>query len=199
VEVHWHTLQPADVRNGVTAPLRTVLDCAATLPFAEALAIADGALRLALVTPEALLAAARRWRGRGARDIRRVAMLADARAAGPFESGLRSIALDAGCTGFEPQVTITVPGGARVDLADVERRIVLEADSFEWHGNRQALHRDCRRYDELVRAGWTVLRFAWEDVMFDAAWVQEVIKDVVATRPPGRKENRRPNPAKAAS
>ncbi len=72
-----------------------------------------------------------------------------------------------------------------VDLGDPERRIALEADSFEWHGGRVALDRDCRRYDELVRSGWLVLRFSWEQVMFDRGWVADVVRDAVAQRPGG--------------
>ena len=88
--------------------------------------------------------------------------------------------IDAGIDGFRPQVVIDTPGGQfRVDLADEQRRIVIEADSFSWHGDRAALDRDCRRYDELVRAGWTVLRFSWEQVMFDGAWLVAVVRDVV--------------------
>jgi very-short-patch-repair endonuclease len=48
-----------------------------------------------------------------------------------------------------------------VDLGDPARKIVAEADSFEYHGSREALARDCRRYDELVARGWRVLRYAW--------------------------------------
>jgi very-short-patch-repair endonuclease len=56
---------------------------------------------------------------------------------------------------------------ARPDLVDEDLRLVLEADSFEWHGDRVALRDDARRYDLMVVNGWRVLRFAWEDVMFD--------------------------------
>ena len=38
------------------------------------------------------------------------------------------------------------------------RRLILEADSFEWHGSRRALVRDARRYNNFVIAGWLVLR-----------------------------------------
>lgn len=58
----------------------------------------------------------------------------------------------------------------RPDLVDVELRTVLEADSFAWHGDRTALRRDARRYDQFVVAGWLVLRFAYEDVMSDPRW-----------------------------
>jgi very-short-patch-repair endonuclease len=78
-----------------------------------------------------------------------------------------------------PQVRI---GQARPDLVDEELRIVLEADSFEWHGSRTALRRDARRYNLLVVDGWLVLRFAWEDVMFDQPYVRSVLVKLVARR-----------------
>lgn len=199
VSLHWRALPAGDVRDGVTTVLRTVLDCAATLPVPDALAIADGALRLGLLTRRQLDDASGRWRGKGAPSVRRAAAAADARAANPFESAVRALALEAGCTGFVPQVQLDVRGKPRVDLADVERRIVLEADSFEWHGSRGALRRDCRRYDELVRAGWAVLRFAWEDVMFDRDWVREVIRDVVQARPTRGEEIRRRRAVRATT
>jgi very-short-patch-repair endonuclease len=70
----------------------------------------------------------------------------------------------------------------RVDLGDDGRRIALEADSFAYHGTPAALERDCRRYDELVRHGWLVLRFSWDQVMFDPTWVGATIRDTVALR-----------------
>lgn len=105
-----------------------------------------------------------------------MARLADGRAANAFESRLRALVLDAGITGFEPQLEIRLAAGTvRVDLGDPERRIVLEADSYEHHGSRSALVRDCERYDELVVDGWIVLRFAWEHVMFRPKWVQDCV------------------------
>ncbi|MFZ5870306.1 MAG: DUF559 domain-containing protein [Actinomycetota bacterium] len=183
VRVFWRTLGSHDVDGRVTTALRTVLDCAADLSFPEALAVADQALKFGLVTADALSAAALAWAGRRRSAVLTVARHADGRAAGPFESALRALAVEAGCHDFEPQVKIRAGRRRfRVDLADRRRRIVLEADSFEWHGDRKALRRDCRRYDELVRAGWVVLRFAWEDVMGDPGWVAAVIRDVVRAR-----------------
>lgn len=181
VRLHWNDLDDDEVRGRVTSPLRTVLDCARTLPFPEALAVADSALHRELVTPEALRAQVRLSRASGIRAARRVVALADGRAANPFESALRATVLDAGFTGFVPQLPVTTPRlAARVDLGDPELGLVLEADSFAWHGSRVALDRDCRRYDELVRSGWTVLRFSWEQVMFEVPWVVEVVSDTIA-------------------
>jgi len=171
------TLHYADLTDEeVTSPLRTVVDCAATLPFREGLAIADSACRMELITSEQLLGAALRLRGRGSPRARLVAVHADGRADNPFESALRAIVIQRGITGFQPQLLIPRgygPGRSGsdrdkwVDLGDPERLVVFEADSFEHHGSRQALAADCRRYDELVSQGWEVLRFAYEQVMFE--------------------------------
>ena len=82
---------------------------------------------------------------------------------------------------MEPQVGSVERSASTYDLISwISRlRIVLEADSFEWHGDRAALRRDARRYDLLVANGWTVLRFAWEDVMHDQDWVRSVLAAVV--------------------
>jgi hypothetical protein len=189
VSVHFSNVPGRDDHNGVTSPLRTVLDCALALPLAEALSIADSALRQALLTPEELIVGAHQRRGPGRQRIIRVATLADSRAANPFESGLRAIVVDAGLTGFEPQHPVAVASGtAWVDLGDPRRRIALEADSFEYHMTPEALLRDCRRYDELVVSGWLPLRFSWQHVMFDPTWVARIATGTCEL--PGRSANR---------
>jgi very-short-patch-repair endonuclease len=149
VKVHHSDVAPADDHGGVTSPLRTVLDCAAILPFADALAIADSALRNGLV--------------------------------------------DAGIRSFEPQLQIQAQAQASsiyVDLGDSELQIALEADSFSFHGGREALLRDCRRYNDLVRHGWLVLRFGWEHVMFERAWVATTVVETHARRQDERQKRR---------
>jgi very-short-patch-repair endonuclease len=93
---------------------------------------------------------------------------------------LRAIALDVPGLDVEPQVIIDDRGfRGRPDLVDRRRRLVLEADSFEWHGSRKALKHDCARYNGLVIRGWTVLRFAWEHVMFEPDFVRQCLIAVV--------------------
>jgi very-short-patch-repair endonuclease len=181
--LHWAPLAPAEVKNGVTVPLRTVLDVSRTASFRAGLACADSALRERLVLPADLVTGASRLTNRGSRAARRVAGHADARAASVLESGLRAIVIELGLTGFVPQLQIDEGVfRARVDLGHPGLRIVLEADSFEHHGHRSALARDCHRYCELSSRGWLVLRFAWEHVMFDPAWVAARILEAVALR-----------------
>lgn len=170
--------------DGLTTPLRTVLDCARSLPFGEALTVADSALRLGAISTSELLAAADQASGNGCRQIRRVAEFADSRAESALESMLRSRVLDAGFTGFVPQTVIADDGYfARVDLAEQTRRIAVEADSFAHHASREALARDCRRYTNLAIRGWTLLRFSWEDVILDDHWVGFSLQQMMRGRP----------------
>jgi very-short-patch-repair endonuclease len=187
--LHFADVPAVDDHGGVTSPVRTVLDCARELPLGEALSIADSALRIALVTPEDLIVAAHQRRGPGRRRIIQVVEAASALAANPFESGLRGIVIEAGIEGFEPQCPIQLPSGKiYVDLGDWKRRIAFEADSYAFHMSPEALLKDCRRYNELISAGWLILRFGWQHVLLEAAWVTAMIKQTCALRemsPPG--------------
>ncbi|MFI5733452.1 DUF559 domain-containing protein [Kribbella sp. NPDC051587] len=167
--LHWAEVP---VLDDVTTPLRTVLDCIRTLPLADALAVADSALRARAVDHDELLAAASAIRGPHRRRILQVAELADLRAESVLESALRALLIEAGLEGFVPQVRVhDAEFSARIDLAHPELRLGLEADGFEHHGGRQALARDCRRQVGLTVRGWRILRFSWEDIRFDGRWV----------------------------
>ena len=168
-----------DAPPGVTAPELTLLQCLRRLPYDEALAVADSALRCGVGRGD-LDRIAGDARGPGAPRIRRVCAAADARAANPFESVLRAICHDVPGLSVTPQVVIT--GDAftvRPDLVDERLWLVLEADSFEWHGKRTALASDARRYNRLVVDGWMVLRFCYEDVMLHPEEVGRILVSAV--------------------
>ncbi|MDN5795973.1 MAG: hypothetical protein L0H79_09525 [Intrasporangium sp.] len=168
-------------KAGVTAPLATVFACARAMPFDEALAIADSALRSGTVRARELAAASRQVSGPGRPQVVRVLRHASPRAANPFESVLRAISLDVPGLDLVPQVRIQVADGLFVvpDLVDRVRRIVVEADSHEFHTKRRQLTADCWRYAELGLAGWRVFRFSWEQAMFEQAWVRWVLTRAV--------------------
>lgn len=193
---HWSVLGPDDLDGVATSKARTLRDCLQTCAFDEALCVADSALRHGDVTPAGLIALAACATGSGSRQARRVARLADGRAANPFESILRALSI--GIRGLElvPQVTIRETGlVVRPDLVDRDRGLVVEADSHAWHSSRRELRRDCRRYTALVLRGWTVIRFAWEDVMFEPAYVRSCLESLAGTavgkrpRTQGRRRN----------
>lgn len=179
----WAELGPGDSRDGVTTALRTVLDCARRLPFDEALAVADSALREGDVTAGELRSAADRLRGPGSAQVRRVAWAASHLAANPFESVLRALLLDVPGLHLTPQLRVSGAGlWARVDLGDERLRLAIEAEGFAFHRTRKDLVRDCRRYTELTLHGWSVLRFTWEDVMHHPDWVRWAVGGWLATR-----------------
>ncbi len=181
--VHRSDLGPEDVVGGIcTSARRTLLDCLRTLPADEGLTIGDSALRHG-VRRDVLTDLGATVRGRGRPAVLHVVRHADGDAANPFESCLRAIALQVEGLDVRPQLRIVGSRATvRPDLVDRRLRIVLEADSFAWHGDRAALRRDSRRYNLLVVDGWTVLRFSWEDVMHDPAYVLDVLSRVVDAR-----------------
>lgn len=176
IDPHWADLEEREVRDGVTSPLRTVLDCARTLPFDEALAIADSALRSLMVSRTELRRAAEAVTGPGAARARRVAAHANGKSANPLESVIRALAIGEGFE-FTPQMQFAESGiFAVVDLGSEELRLVVEAEGYETHGTRSGLRRDCRRHSLFAVWGWDSLRFAYEDAMYEQEWVRWVFR-----------------------
>lgn len=183
--VHCRTrdLTAAERADHVTAPIRTVLDCARDLPLVEALAVADSALRCGDVGATELRTAAHRVRGPGSVRARKVAAAADARAANPFESALRAVHLGIPGLSLVPQVEIGGDGfAARVDLADERLRIVIEGDSYAFHGDREAFERTQRRQVELTGRDWVVLPYSFRAVTREPEWVRAATQAVVYVR-----------------
>jgi very-short-patch-repair endonuclease len=179
VTVHRRCL-PAQDREGITTSLlRTVVDCARELPLREAVVICDAALRAGL-DHGALRAAALATRGLGSRAIRAVAAAADGRAESPIESCLRLIAQQLG----RVDAQVWISGVGRVDLV-LDGWLVLEADGFEFHSDRRSYREDRRRGNALVAAGYTILRFGYEDIVHNEDMVRCLVADVLARGPHG--------------
>jgi very-short-patch-repair endonuclease len=84
----------------------------------------------------------------------------------------------AGLPDPQPQAVLSDADGVigRVDWLVPSFRLVLECDSFEWHGAWHRRKADLRRDRRLVAAGYVVLRFSWEDV---TRRQQQVLADLV--------------------
>jgi very-short-patch-repair endonuclease len=177
VRVHRRDIDPREKSGVTTSMVRTVVDCARELALREALVICDAALRAGLDQAQ-LWDAARAARGPGAARVREVARLADPRAESPIEPCLRLVA--GRFAEVVPQVWID--GVGRVDLL-LDGWLVLEADGFEHHSGRDSYRNDRRRHNALVAAGYTLLRFSYEDVVHHEAEVAETIRCVLARGP----------------
>lgn len=172
--LHRADLEADDVSGIATSRELTLLHCLRQLPDDEALTIADSALRHGEIATLRRVVA--QVRGAGRAKVLRIAAQADARAANPFESVTRAICLQVPGLDVTPQVVLSSEHyWACPDLVDRDRRLVVECESFEWHGNRAGFLKDVRRYTLLTAGGWTVLRFTWDDVMLRPEWVRAVL------------------------
>ena len=178
---HWSDLAPEEVERGVTTKRRTLVDCMRNLPLEDAVPIVDSAVRAGDVSKEELVRIATEMRGRSRARAIAVARMATARAANAYESTLRAIASTVPGLAIRPQQALRVSRDQVLhpDLLDDRLRIVIEAESFEWHGDRRRLTQDCWRYNRFVNLGYLVVRFSWEQVIFSPAYVVNVLVDAV--------------------
>jgi len=160
----------------ILRPLRAVADLMRLLPGPERLVVADAVLRNG-ATHEALREElAQHARLRHVRTARAVLRHADARAESPPESRLRFHLVQAGFS-VVPQLDVHGPDGrwlARVDLALPLLKIAIEYDGREVHERSDVFVHDRRRQNELVAAGWTVLRFSAADLRSPEKLVETV-------------------------
>jgi very-short-patch-repair endonuclease len=184
VRVHRRDID-ADERAGLcTSLLRTVVDCARELPLREAVVICDAATRAGLDLV-ALADQAQSARGNGSRRLRMVLAHTDPSAESPIESCLRLVARRLG----EVEAQVRIPGVGRVDLV-VDRWLVLEADGFAFHSDRESYREDRRRWNALVAAGYTVLRFSYEDVVHHEERTEALIAAVLSSHSHSRVRER---------
>jgi len=121
------------------------------------------------------------------------------------DSVLESMGIElAQATGHKPELHWKVIEGSRliaeVDFAWPEARLCIELDGWTQHGTRAAFVRDRARDRALLRLGWMVLRFTWQDVISDR---ESVIAELVSTyesragslRPRARKLSGKPRQA----
>jgi very-short-patch-repair endonuclease len=71
-----------------------------------------------------------------------------------------------------------VAGVGRIDIAFPDLKLAIEVDGRAWHVADDRFQRDRSRQNELVRRGWTVLRFTWADLVTRP---QHVVLTITAT------------------
>lgn len=185
LDVRWRDIPARERDDGwVTDRIRTAMDCAVLLPPDEALAVLDSALREGAVDKDELGLAAAALPTQQRSRVEQLVTMASDKPANPFESVMRWIVSDIAGLVVRPQVEIHDHAGkiGTVDLADEHLLIILEADSFEWHGQLEGLEKDCLRYNRFVAGGWLVLRFTWDQVMNHPERVREIVLRTVALR-----------------
>lgn len=168
----------------VTHLARTMVDLASVLDAVWLRAALDSALRQRksnLVWIRRALDTYGRGR-RGAACLRRLLSEHQREDEVP-DSALESMGIElALATGRKPKLHCKVLEGAQliaeVDFAWPEVRLCVELDGWTQHGTRAAFVRDRARDRALLRLGWVVLRFTWQDVIDDR---DSVIAELVST------------------
>lgn len=174
----------------VTSYARTVLDLARILPFPDAVAVTDAALRR---TPEAeemraeLLDGLGRRRQHGNPAARRVVLFADPRSESPGESRCRATFRLAGIPVPDLQFNLESGGRfvARADFAWEEYRVLGEYDGRDKYGSDPGavLTREKVREDRIRELGWGMIRFVSGDLR-DPDRLRERVLRIL--RPPQR-------------
>lgn len=155
----------------VTSLLRTTIDCARTLPFDQALIIADQGLARGLSRSQALSRIELLGPVTGVARARDVLAAADPLAESPGESLTRSRLLRFRLPPAQSQVEVrTRLGPYRMDFAWPELLVGLELDGkvkyFDATPTSEVLYQERRREKALVDEGWTIIRIEWAD-LFD--------------------------------
>lgn len=83
--------------------------------------------------------------------------------------------------GIHTETQVHIPGVGRVDFL-LEGFLVVEMDGAAFHSDRRALRRDRRRNNMTILDGYLVLRYCYEDIMFDRGRVLAEIQQVLAGR-----------------
>lgn len=176
-----------------TSAARTLLDLAPRSSAERLAELAAAAIRLRhcrLDQLEELLADHPGAHGR-ARLVTAVRLLGDDGAKARAEVEIAAVAalLKAGLP--RPQIGFPVRDGngrliAEVDLAYPTWRLALEIDGYRWHSTPAQKRADETRQNQLILAGWTVLRFSAEVVRQNP----RVLVDTVAQALPATEDRR---------
>lgn len=183
------TLEPCDITSHERIPLtsaaRTILDCAAVLSPDEddrleamcAEAHARGAAKL----PDLHSQIERNPGKPGVPRLQRVL----SRHTGPVrpkrELERRLLRLIRASDLPEPEVNAYLEGKER-DFLWRDQRLVVETDSYRYHGEARTWARDIGKTNELQLRGYVVLRFTWFDVTERPGWIIAEIRRALALR-----------------
>ena len=174
IEIHHTTVQgPLDVTVirsiPVTTVARTLVNLAGIVPkdqLAKALSRAELGNVLDVRAIERVLERTRQRRGPGHAAIREA--LAHQADHGPTltrsELEDRFVALLDAYRLPRSKMNFHVEG-FEVDACWPERRLVVELDGYIYHRDKPAFQRDREKGNALTQAGWTLLRYTYDDVV----------------------------------
>lgn len=150
----------------VTTVTRTLQDCARTMPFRNAVVLADSVMRQGLLTPEAVTDTLTHLTGCGSSNGSLVVRAMDASSESAGESLTRCLLMEHELPSPVTQYPIVCEGRRyRTDFAWPELRVILEFDGEQKYVDYPGRDRqEAARDRALTRAGWTVIHITWADI-----------------------------------
>ena len=70
-------------------------------------------------------------------------------------------------------------GGAEADFLWHAQRLIVEVDGRSVHATRRAFQSDRRRDQRLMLLGWRVVRFTWQQVTYEPAYVARTLRGLL--------------------
>jgi hypothetical protein len=86
--------------------------------------------------------------------------------------------------GLPPPLVNTERGPYCADFLWPELHLIVETDGVRTHNTDTAFHADRRRDIDLKVAGYQTLRFTWDHVVNDPAWVERALRAITTTPSP---------------
>jgi hypothetical protein len=163
-----------EMRDGIpcTTVARTLVDLGAVVPLGVVARALDRAVGRKLVTLGEVRRALDTVARKGRRGVGVMRTLLDERGvgtdpAGVFEARMAALLRAHGLPPADAEHEVRDERGlflGRVDFAYPALALAIEVDGYESHVTLDAFRHDRARQNDLVEAGWTVLRFVWRDV-----------------------------------
>jgi hypothetical protein len=166
--------------------VRTILDLAAVSDPAVEAAIGEAERRSLFGATGIEEILARSVGRRGARRLRRALdafMIETAWTRTELERRFLALCIEAGLP--RPRVNAWIPlpaGGVEADFSWPEQRLIVETDGRESHDRADAFERDRHRDQQLVAAGWRVVRFTWHQVVRKPDYVVSMLHRLFAPK-----------------
>jgi very-short-patch-repair endonuclease len=179
VRVRRRDLDRCDVVDAdglaLTAKALTALETAAAVP--DGSAFLDRALQRHVAFGPVYQAYCRNLGAYGGARITDLLVPAADRADSAAERVIVKLLRDAGVTGWE----VGVPFGPwTIDVAFPDVKVAVEVDGWAWHVDVDRFRADRHKGNALARAGWTVLRFTWHDLVKRPGYVLAEIRAALA-------------------
>jgi hypothetical protein len=163
-------------RSGAVVPEHAFCAAASELDLVEQVAAGDWLVRLKLSTPEALVAYAQAYRGKGAAVARRAASLVRARVDSVQETRLRLCVVLTGLP--EPRCNVLLGSDERpighVDLLIEEFKLILEYEGDQHRTDSRQWTIDIDRVEEFAAEGYRTIRVTKNHMRQPRALIQRI-------------------------